>query len=140
MDPFGEVSHHWTHLKVKMCHMESVFHVLKFEFGWVWAPWDDAIEISIWGQSFGRGSYSQHFLQILKISFLNKSIYFWKIWNLRKFYFLKIHSQIISVWKLMFSFFRFFGKYVSKSFLFESLYAQKIICAATGVCTNRWMW
>ena len=52
-DVFDDRNHH----DMKMCHLESILHVLKFHFDWVWAPGDNVNEISIWLQFFDRGDF-----------------------------------------------------------------------------------
>ena len=49
-DLFEHVFRWQNHHHMKMCHMENVLYVLKFHFGWVWAPDDNVNEIYIWGQ------------------------------------------------------------------------------------------
>ena len=49
-DLFEHVSRWENLVDVKMCHMENVLHVLKFDFVWVWESGDNVNAISIWVQ------------------------------------------------------------------------------------------
>ena len=59
---FGDINYH----EMKMCHIENILRVLKFHFGWVWAPGDNVNEISIWLQIFGWGSFLRFFMKKFK--------------------------------------------------------------------------
>jgi hypothetical protein len=85
IDLFEHVSRRQNLVDMKMCHMESDHHVLKFDFGWVLAPDDNETKISIWRQLFDRGSFLGFFIQ--NFDFLKKSICFLELsslWNFQR--------------------------------------------------------
>ena len=79
MNLFEHVSREQNQLHMKMCHMQSVLYVLKFDFVWVWASYDKVHAISIWGQLFCKGSLLWDFYK--KIDFQKKTIWFLTIVN-----------------------------------------------------------